>query len=160
MKWPWLLLAAVVLTVGETARRLVATGYFKGEAFPVELLDIGGGFMLESKGAAPAFIEMRQKAAEQGVFLVVDSGFRTEDEQEELLRRYAAGDKSVGKPAPAGYSNHQQGLAVDIDTTNGTNAAFIWLTANAYRFGFRRTVPSEPWHWEYRQAWAEEALLS
>ena len=24
-----------------------------------------------------------------------------------------------------------------------------WLNANGARFGFARTVPSEPWHWEW-----------
>jgi len=24
-----------------------------------------------------------------------------------------------------------------------------WLERNARRFGFRRTVPTEPWHWEW-----------
>lgn len=26
---------------------------------------------------------------------------------------------------------------------------FAWLEANARRFGFKRTVTGEPWHWEY-----------
>jgi hypothetical protein len=44
--------------------------------------------------------------------------------------------------AKPGYSNHQNGRAVDVSTSS-------WLFANAAKFGFVRTVPSEDWHWEY-----------
>jgi D-alanyl-D-alanine carboxypeptidase len=39
---------------------------------------------------------------------------------------------------------------VDVSVGDTTSAAYAWLAANACRFGFRRTVRSEPWHWEYR----------
>jgi len=50
-----------------------------------------------------------------------------------------------------GSSLHEQGRAIDF-TWNGKsittrdNAGFIWLAANAARFGFYN-LPSEPWHW-------------
>lgn len=160
MKWLWFLLGAAVITMGEAARRFFATGYSRGQPVPVELLSIGGSFYLESRGAAPAFLEMQRAAAQDGVRLVVESAFRSMAEQQDLERRYAAGETGIGKPARAGHSNHQLGLAVDLETANGTNAAFAWLKTNAARYGFKRTVSGEPWHWEYREEWAEEALLS
>ncbi len=53
--------------------------------------------------------------------------------------------------ARPGLSMHERGLAVDF-TSNGSfitsrsNPAFIWLSANASRFGFVG-LASEPWHW-------------
>lgn len=53
--------------------------------------------------------------------------------------------------ARPGASMHEQGLAVDF-TYNGSlitsrsNPGFVWLAANASRFGFYN-LPAEPWHW-------------
>ena len=47
---------------------------------------------------------------------------------------------------PSRFSR-KNGIATDIDTGNG---AYTWLAANAQRYGFVRTVPTERWHWEYR----------
>lgn len=56
--------------------------------------------------------------------------------------------------ARPGYSYHERGLAIDF-TANGrfissrSNPGFVWLAANAGRFGFYN-LPSEPWHWDTR----------
>ena len=56
--------------------------------------------------------------------------------------------------ARPGYSYHERGLAIDF-MANGrfinsrSNPGFIWLAANAGRFGFYN-LPSEPWHWDTR----------
>ena len=71
---------------------------------------------------------------------------RASPEQQRLYAIYKAGGDKAALP---GWSNHQMGLALDLSTKRGTNEAFHWLTANAYRFKFKRTVASEPWHWEY-----------
>ncbi len=53
--------------------------------------------------------------------------------------------------ARPGASMHEQGLAIDF-SVNGrfinsrSDDAFVWLAANAGRFGFSN-LPSEPWHW-------------
>jgi len=53
--------------------------------------------------------------------------------------------------ARVGTSLHEQGLAIDF-TSGGalirsrSDRAYIWLAANAGRFGLRN-LPSEPWHW-------------
>ncbi|MBU3701910.1 MAG: hypothetical protein FGM58_07675 [Acidimicrobiia bacterium] len=55
--------------------------------------------------------------------------------------------------ARPGYSAHERGLAIDF-TANGAfinsrrDPAFVWLSANAGRFGFTN-LPSEPWHWSH-----------
>ncbi|MEI6270914.1 MAG: D-alanyl-D-alanine carboxypeptidase family protein [Chloroflexota bacterium] len=70
-----------------------------------------------------------------------------------------------------GHSEHQLGTAVDLGTVGAgapwgsasfaTSPTAVWLTGNAYKFGFVRSYPSgakqvalscygsEPWHWRY-----------
>ncbi|MEJ6511622.1 MAG: M15 family metallopeptidase [Actinomycetota bacterium] len=56
--------------------------------------------------------------------------------------------------ARPGYSYHERGLAIDF-MANGrfinsrSNPGFVWLAANASRFGLYN-LPSEPWHWDTR----------
>lgn len=50
-----------------------------------------------------------------------------------------------------GRSMHERGLAMDLKSngvliTSRSDPAFIWLSANASRYGFYN-LPSEPWHW-------------
>lgn len=91
---------------------------------------------------ARAFLRMRDAARAAGLTLRINSGFRSMAEQRRLYERYRSGRGALA--ARPGYSNHQSGRALDISTGAGVGA---WLQANAPRFGFRRTVPSEPWHW-------------
>jgi hypothetical protein len=61
--------------------------------------------------------------------------------------------------ASPGYSNHQDGLAIDFGTGAVGSSGFgvigrrawfhQWLTANAARFGFH-PYRKEAWHWTYR----------
>lgn len=53
--------------------------------------------------------------------------------------------------ARPGRSMHERGLAIDFTSsgsliTSRSNPAFVWLRANAARFGLYN-LPSEPWHW-------------
>jgi LAS superfamily LD-carboxypeptidase LdcB len=53
--------------------------------------------------------------------------------------------------ARPGTSMHERGLAIDFTSsgkliTSHADKAFVWLAANAARFGFYN-LPSEPWHW-------------
>ncbi len=95
---------------------------------------------------ARAFLRMREAARRDGVTLRIVSGFRSHAEQTRLYRAYRAGRGNLA--ARPGYSNHQDGAAVDLNTSD--RGVYRWLQANARQFGFVRTVPSEPWHWEYR----------
>lgn len=145
--WPWLAAGAGVALAGGAAAYRLVTGWQRGQPLSLKLFPIGGGFELEEQ-AAKAFLEMKRAAGLEGVTLVVNSAFRTMEEQQRLYSGYVRGElKNVA--AEPGYSNHQAARAVDVDTDLGTNEAFAWLTANAARFGFRRTVSSEPHHWEY-----------
>lgn len=70
---------------------------------------------------------------------IVRSSFRTRRQQELLYENYLRGGPLA---APPGKSKHEVGLALDA---RGTKA---WEVAME-KHGWRRTVASEPWHWEY-----------
>jgi LAS superfamily LD-carboxypeptidase LdcB len=88
---------------------------------------------------------MERAAARAGVSLVVNSGFRTMAQQQYRYHCYVT--KSAARP---GYSNHQGGIALDTGTR--VPRVYTWLKNHARSFGYVRTVPSEPWHWEYHAA--------
>ena len=88
-------------------------------------------------------------------------GYRDSAEQVALRRahcgtsNYDVYEKPASECSPPtarpGYSMHEQGLAIDF-TNNGSlitsqsDPAFVWLAANAGRYGLYN-LPSEPWHW-------------
>ena len=88
------------------------------------------------------------------------SGYRSFNSQAVLYERF----KAKGTVTPPGMSEHQTGLAVDIDV-NGrfmrqSDRAYQCFEENAYRYGFILTYPPgntylpghntfEPWHWRY-----------
>lgn len=53
--------------------------------------------------------------------------------------------------AAPGTSNHGIGLAVDLNSS--AKGVYSWLSKNAHKYGFIRTVASEKWHWEHRVGW-------
>jgi hypothetical protein len=60
-------------------------------------------------------------------------------------------DQCSPPTARPGLSMHEKGLAIDFSVngrfiTSRSDPAFVWLAANAGRFGFTN-LPSEPWHW-------------
>ena len=82
-------------------------------------------------------------AKQDGVQIVLNSGYRTPAYQKEL--RDKLGEDVA---APPGQSNHQLGIAVDVGTKG--RGQYAWLCKNAWKYGFVRTVMHERWHWEYR----------
>lgn len=107
-------------------------------------LTIVDGIPMEVATAA-AYGRMRDAARAAGVPLRAVSGFRTMAHQRALYDAYQRGAGPIA--ARPGFSNHQSGVAVDLNTPEG--AVLWWLRHHAARFGFRRTVRSEGWHWEY-----------
>ncbi|MBP6479844.1 MAG: M15 family metallopeptidase [Pseudomonadales bacterium] len=146
---PKLVAAGVVLMAAVEGTRRVL-GYARGQPINITLAPIGGGHWLE-QAAAQAFVAMRAAAAQEGVKLNVGMSFRDNETQTRLYNDYVTG-KTTDVAAPPKYSNHQSGIALDLETERGTNLAFAWLNVNAHRFGWKRTVSSEPWHWEYLPA--------
>jgi peptidoglycan hydrolase-like protein with peptidoglycan-binding domain len=124
-----------------------ATGYVNGVPRQINLSGISNGKMMRADAAA-SFNRMHAAAARAGIDLHVNSGFRSMEEQRELYRKYLNGTGNLA--AKPGYSNHQGGIAVDMNVGSTSTTTYKWLAAHADEYGFKRTVPSEPWHWEYR----------
>jgi hypothetical protein len=120
-----------------------AVGYRRGRRTSIMVVPIDWAEV--EVRTARAFVAMRDAAAADGVELRVRSGFRSREHQEWLYTAWRAGFGN--RAARPGYSNHQSGRALDLDLDRP--GAFAWLAANARRFGFKRTVKSEPWHWEW-----------
>ena len=128
------------------ARERPDTGYSGGKPFQIIVVQIDGKPVeIET---AMAYRRMADAAAKDGAKLIVVSGFRTMAEQEYLYGCYKSGKCNNGNlAAKPGYSNHQSGHALDLNTRDP--AVLAWLRAHAGEYGSNNTVPSEPWHWEY-----------
>jgi hypothetical protein len=90
---------------------------------------------------ASAFDRMAAAARDDGISLVVVSGFRTNAEQAVLFSRHP----DPRWVAPPGQSLHRLGTELDL----GTPAAYGWLAANAERFHFVQRYSWEPWHYGF-----------
>jgi len=116
----------------------------------------------------PRLEAMLAAASSSGVTIYVDSAYRSFDSQSNLKSQYdvvfGAGTANTFS-AEQGYSEHQLGTAVDLITPGlqgqlddrfASTAAYSWLAANAYRYGFTLSYPAnnpyyvyEPWHWRF-----------
>jgi D-alanyl-D-alanine carboxypeptidase len=117
--------------------------------------------------AALQWNAMKIAAANEGIELLLISGYRSVDRQREIieskLRRGIDLNTILAVNAAPGFSQHHTGLALDIGTPTHPNlmkdfektAAFRWLTYNAANFGFAMPYTPknphgfiyEPWHW-------------
>ena len=123
-----------------------ATGYRHGKEFAICLTTIDGKYV--EVNTARAFVRMRSAARRAGVRLHVNSGFRSMAQQRYLYHCYRTRSCNGGNlAAPPGYSNHQSGHALDLNTS--ASGVYSWLSNHGRAYAFRRTVPSERWHWEH-----------
>ncbi|HXI86439.1 MAG TPA: D-alanyl-D-alanine carboxypeptidase family protein, partial [Parvularculaceae bacterium] len=92
--------------------------------------------------------------------LALRSGYRSYQTQKELFARIG----KKGTVTPPGISEHQTGLAADIDVDGrmmrASDASYQCFQENGFRFGFILSYPPgndylpgadtyEPWHWRY-----------
>ncbi len=123
-----------------------ATGYTNGNSFTIKVVTVDGK-KVEWK-TANAYMKMAKAAETAGVEIRVVSGFRTMAEQEYLYHCYKTCTcNSCNLAAQPGYSNHQSGHALDLNTS--ASGVYSWLSNHGHSYGFKRTVPSEDWHWEW-----------
>jgi len=107
---------------------------------------------------AGPYFAMVGAAAADGVKIFINSGFRTYAAQKYLYDNWKKGVSGFNLAAKPGYSNHQDGTALDIPVSGGPGLpVYDWLASHATSFGFVRTVKSEYWHWEYRPIDAAKA---
>ncbi|HEX5763017.1 MAG TPA: transglycosylase SLT domain-containing protein [Solirubrobacterales bacterium] len=110
----------------------------------------GGGYggplvVRQGEGMRPdvaaAFDRMAAAAAQNGVALVVSSGFRSDAEQAALF----AANPDPRWVAPPGQSLHRCATELDL----GPESAYGWLAENAERFGFVQRYSWEAWHYGF-----------
>lgn len=129
-------------------RGTVVNGYVRGVPRRIHIAPIGNGKNMRSD-AALKFNQMKAAARRAGVTLSPVSGFRTMAQQKSLYAAYRAGRGNLA--ARPGYSNHQGGLSVDVQTNGSySSAAYRWLARHGRQYGFVNDVRTEPWHWTYR----------
>jgi hypothetical protein len=122
------------------------TGFRSGSRFSIKVVTVDGKPV--ERDTANAYIAMQEAAARAGVNIRIVSGFRTNAEQQRLYNCYTQCNcNNCNLAARPGYSNHQSGHALDLNTSE--SGVLNWLNNNGRRFGFSRTVPSEQWHWEW-----------
>jgi D-alanyl-D-alanine carboxypeptidase len=89
-------------------------------------------------------------AADDGVEFVVDSGWRSPEYQEQLLReavlKYGSDEEAARWVATPDTSAHVSGDAVDI----GPSGAAAWLSEHGAAYGLCQIYGNEPWHYELR----------
>jgi zinc D-Ala-D-Ala carboxypeptidase len=89
-------------------------------------------------------------AADDGVEFVVDSGWRSPEYQNRLLREavseYGSEEEAARWVATAETSAHVSGDAVDI----GPRDATAWLSEHGAEYGLCQIYGNEPWHYELR----------
>lgn len=115
--------------------------------------------------AQEAFDRMANDAWGDGLGLFICSGFRSYSEQRDLYDGYAMQrgvEEADRVSARAGYSEHQSGLAMDINSTDFEfeyTAEAKWLAEHCAEYGFIIRYPKgkegvtgyayEPWHIRY-----------
>lgn len=89
-------------------------------------------------------------AADAGIQLLVDSGWRSPEYQEHLLdeavAKYGSATEAARWVATPTTSAHVSGNAVDI----GPTGAAAWLSQHGAAYGLCRIYGNEPWHFELR----------
>jgi D-alanyl-D-alanine carboxypeptidase len=89
-------------------------------------------------------------AAGDGIEVIVNSGWRSPEYQEQLLQdavsEYGSEEEAARWVATADTSPHVSGDAVDI----GPSDATAWLSEHGARYGLCQIYGNEPWHYELR----------
>ena len=112
---------------------------------------------------------MAAAAADDGISLLLVSGFRSYEYQARLIRKKLNDGQSIEAilrvNAAPGFSEHHTGRAIDIASPGSRplteefedSQGFAWLCRKAGEYGFRLSYPRdnpyglayEPWHWAF-----------
>ncbi|MBQ7295127.1 MAG: M15 family metallopeptidase [Clostridia bacterium] len=152
---------------------LVNREYRVPESYEIELLTLSNGQQID-KRIYPPLQEMFDDMRAKGIYPTVVSGYRSYDEQRDLLEEKYLAYRSEGYSkarakelatewvALPGTSEHQLGIAVDINpdySVSDGEGVYDWLRDNAHKYGFIKRYPedkteitgiiNEPWHYRY-----------
>lgn len=142
------------------------THYKFGDCRETDLITCGE--KLVHKSCAEAFLKMQTDALKDGIKLEIVSGFRSIEYQKTIFpckfkNTNPTEEEFIARlkySAPAGYSEHHTGLAIDINSLEEDFAEtkeYEWLLQHASQYGFEMSFPEnnkqglgfEPWHWKY-----------
>jgi zinc D-Ala-D-Ala carboxypeptidase len=97
-----------------------------------------------------ALREAATDAADDGIEIYVDSGWRSPEYQNQLLREavseYGSEEEAARWVATADTSAHVSGDAIDIGHFDAT----AWLSEHGAEYGLCQIYSNEPWHYELR----------
>lgn len=157
----------------DTVQVLVNKYYYLEENYtPANLEDIDSKYAVSGRKlvnfARISFEFLAKKAEEEGYAIRAASAYRSYSYQSSLYNNYVKqdgvmeADKYSARP---GFSEHQTGLAVDVDNvvSNFNNfentKEYQWMLDNAHKYGFILRYPKEkenitgyiyePWHYRY-----------
>lgn len=122
------------------------------------------------KKVAVAYNEMSKEAAKENVYMRVTQGYRSYDEQKNIIKelvKQKGQEEAFKQAAPVGFSEHHTGLAIDIGGMKKSDGTYVtsntevykWIEKNCYKFGFMiknlkgkehiTGTKHEPWHIRY-----------
>ncbi|XJS10960.1 M15 family metallopeptidase [Aerococcaceae bacterium WGS1372] len=178
----WLVLAmflplTVVLAQGDVSIEddwrlvLVNDDNALDEDYEFELTELQNDFLVDER-IYEDLQAMFDDARSVGVYPLIVSAYRSRKEQQAIIDErvnnfmaqgmswQAAYDETMRTVAEPGHSEHETGLAVDINAENEADqVVYDWLAVNAHFYGFIVRYPAnkveetgidyEPWHFRY-----------
>ena len=159
--------------IAKKEKMLVNKFYSLKEDFvPDDIVKISSRYAYDnvyaSESIVESFEELCNAAKESGYTLVASFGYRSYGDQLDTYNSYKSynGAREADKiVAHAGNSEHQTGLAIEIEPYDKkveepeSNDEYKWLLKNAYKYGFILRYPIdkeditgfsyEPWHYRY-----------
>jgi len=166
---------SIIDTQKNTTWNLILVNYcnYIPDNYMVKLKTIKNGYQVDER-IYLNLQEMFDAARKAGVYPLIGEAYRTAAQQQKMLNdkinAYIAEGHSKSEAetlaknwvAVPGTSEHQLGLALDINAEEGkctNDEVYHWLAKNSYKYGFILRYPSnkveitgtsyEPWHYRY-----------
>ncbi len=153
---------------------LVNSDFSIPEGYKFELFELSNGEKIDSR-IYPDLQKMFDDMRAEELYPFVREGYRTAEQQKDIIREitrekmaqghlfvFDAYNEARKTAAAVGNSEHQLGLAVDINADIDKSdewEVYIWLEENAWKYGFILRYPLdktditgisyEPWHYRY-----------
>lgn len=158
---------------------LVNADHKLSKDYDVSLRSICGGRLQASERMYRSLVDMLAAASDEGYQYWIASAWRSREKQQKLvdedvrrlvaqgMSREKALEETYKETMPAGYSEHETGLALDIlcsenmqmNQSQKEEPGNKWLCKNSWRYGFVLRYPEdkekitgiryEPWHFRY-----------
>ena len=157
---------------------LVKKGFYLNDYEPKDLVELDSEYVAPTcdhpqlrKVAAEALVKMIKDAKKEGMYLLLNSGYRSYEEQEKIYQETEqkyGGAYAAEYVATPGASEHQTGLGIDMTSQSvvdkqrlvfGDTTEYKWVVENCAKYGFivRFTegtdgitgISHEPWHLRY-----------